>query len=181
MASAEFHGYILLQIRKREWPVDGVPLLAKMNIKLQASQSAAVIITRLLRAESDGSPLRVPVDGRLSRGPIRETLSLLMDAADACMASPWRRLKSCESLFETLLSGVAQMGGLQGNQLLRIFLLRVKSLVLATCAQVRGGLLVITNCIGLLRVQAMKEFRLCNLNYCALFAKSLFAFQWAKE
>lgn len=126
----------LPQIRKREWPVDGMPLLAKMNMKLQISQAAAAVATLLLKAESHGRPSKSPVDGRVLKGPTRETLSLLMDVADACIASPWRRLRSCESLFGTVLSAVSELGALQGKQTLRVILLRIKTLVVSTCAQV---------------------------------------------
>lgn len=116
--------------------MDGMPLLAKMNMKLQISQAAAAVATLLLKAESHGRPSKSPVDGRVLKGPTRETLSLLMDVADACIASPWRRLRSCESLFGTVLSAVSELGALQGKQTLRVILLRIKTLVVSTCAQV---------------------------------------------
>lgn len=116
--------------------MDGMPLLAKMNMKLQISQAAAAVTTLLLKAESHGRPSKSPVDGRVLKGPTRETLSLLMDVADACIASPWRRLRSCESLFGTVLSAVSELGALQGKQTLRVILLRIKTLVVSTCAQV---------------------------------------------
>ncbi|KAG0561044.1 hypothetical protein KC19_9G032800 [Ceratodon purpureus] len=125
----------LLKIRKREWPVDGVPLLAKMNMKLQASQAAATVMTIVLKSESELRPSRSPTDRRSSKSPTQEIVALLLDTADACMASPWRRMKSCECLFGTLLSGVSKSCSSQGNQILRILLLRIKTLVLATCSQ----------------------------------------------
>lgn len=125
----------LLKIRKREWPVDGVPLMAKMNMKLQASQAAAAAIILVLKSESDWRPSRSPTDRRSSKSSTQEIVALLLDTADACMASPWRRMKSCEYLFGTLLSGVSKACSSQGNQILRILLLRIKSLVLATCSQ----------------------------------------------
>lgn len=129
---------LILQIRKREWPVDGVPLLAKMNMKLQASQAAAAVMTIVLKSE--WKPSRSPTDRRSSKSPIHEIVALLLDTADACLASPWRRMRSCEFLFGTLLSGVSKACSSQGNQILRILLLRFKSLVLATCSQVsRSG------------------------------------------
>lgn len=131
-----FCAEFLLQIRKREWPVDGVPLLAKMNMKLQASQAAVAVITILLKPETESRPSRSPSDRRSSRIPTQETLALLLDAADACLLSPWRRMRSCEHLFGTLLSGISKVGASRGNQILRILLLRIKSLVLATCSQV---------------------------------------------
>jgi phosphatidylinositol 4-kinase len=127
---------LFLQIRKREWPVDGVPLMAKMNMKLQASQAAAAAIILVLKSESDWRPSRSPTDRRSSKSSTQEIVALLLDTADACMASPWRRMKSCEYLFGTLLSGVSKACSSQGNQILRILLLRIKSLVLATCSQV---------------------------------------------
>jgi hypothetical protein len=125
------------QIRKRDWPVDGVPLLAKMNVKLQIAQIAAVMQHQLLlKPEYKGRLVRSHSDGRLPKAPIRDTLSLLMDLADACITSPWRRLKSCEVLVGILVSGVAKVGASYGSQMLRILLLRFKTLLLAICGQV---------------------------------------------
>lgn len=126
------------QIRKREWPVDRVPLLAKMNMKLQASQAAAAVITIVWKSESERRPLKSPTDSRSTTSPTQESVVLLLDVADACTASPWRRMRSCECLFGTLLSGVSKACASQENQILRILLLRIKSLVLATCSQVSG-------------------------------------------
>lgn len=128
----------LLKIRKREWPVDIVPLFAKMNMKLQASQAAVTVINILLKSETEGRPSKSPADRRSSRRPTQETLALLLDAADACLLSPWRKMRSCEHLFGTLLYGISTAGASQGNQMLRVLLLRIKSLVLATCSQVEG-------------------------------------------
>ena len=127
---------LLPQIRKREWPMDGMPLLAKMNMKLKTSQAAAAVLSIVLKSESEWKPARSPTDRRSSKSPTQEIMALLLDTADACIASPWRRMKSCEFLFVTLLSGVSKACSSQGNQILRILLLRIKSLVLATCSQV---------------------------------------------
>ncbi|CAM6044662.1 unnamed protein product [Sphagnum compactum] len=127
----------LLRIRKRDWPVDGLSLMAKMNMKLQGTQAATMVIVELLTLSRDEKPLQgqQPVSSLPKALTTKETLSLLMDVADACMGSPWRRLKSSESLFEALLSAVTRVAASQGNKMLKILLLRVKNLVLAACAQ----------------------------------------------
>lgn len=65
-----------------------------------------------------------------------ETLALMIDAAEACLLSVWRKLRICEELFSCLLSGVAQIAIARGGQLLRVLLIRLKPLVLTACAQV---------------------------------------------
>lgn len=126
----------LLQIRKRDWTVDGVPLLAKMNLKLQTAQRACVVQQRFLKPDPNTNLSRSYSNGKLPKTIIRDTHSLLMDVADACIVSPWRRLKSCEALVGSLVSVVAQAGALHGSQMFKIILLRFKGLLLAACAQV---------------------------------------------
>jgi hypothetical protein len=113
--------------------------MAKMNMKLQGTQAATMVIVELLTLSRDEKPLQgqQPVSSLPKALTTKETLSLLMDVADACMGSPWRRLKSSESLFEALLSAVTRVAASQGNTMLKILLLRVKNLILAACAQVQ--------------------------------------------
>lgn len=115
----------LLKIRRRDWPGDGVALKMKMNLKLQACQAASAV---LVKCDLFSNP-----DPKL-RSPLRETLSLLLDAADACIGSLWRKLSQCEQLFDKLLGGVAEVAAADSTQVSRI-LLRIKTLALATCAQ----------------------------------------------
>jgi phosphatidylinositol 4-kinase len=128
----------LLKTRKREWPVEGNTLLSKMSLKLQASEAAVAVIAILLRSETEGRPSKSTVGERTSRSSKQEALVLLLDAAEACLFSLWRRMRSCENLLGTLLSGIAKAGASQGYKMLRVLLLRMKSLVLATCSQAEG-------------------------------------------
>lgn len=75
-------------------------------------------------------------DGKSSKDLLRRTLALLLDAAEACLLSLWRKLKVCEEIFSTLLSGISQIAVSRGGQLLRVLLIPLKPLVLTTCAQV---------------------------------------------
>lgn len=126
------------QIRKREWPVDRLPLLTKMTMKLQASQAAASVITFVWKSGTERGSSNSATKSQSPRDPTLESVALLLDVADACIFSPWRRMRSCECLFGSILSGVSNACASQGNQILRMLLLRIKSLVLATCSQVSG-------------------------------------------
>lgn len=116
-----------LKIRKRDWPEQGVLLKTRINTKLSVCQAAAVVQTKSL--------LLSDLDGKATKTLLRETLALLLDAADACVVSYWRKLRACEELFSSLLSGVVQVAVTSGNQVLRVLLLRLKALVLMTCTQ----------------------------------------------
>ncbi|BBM99420.1 phosphatidylinositol 4-kinase A [Marchantia polymorpha subsp. ruderalis] len=116
----------LLKGRRQDWPADGEDLKIKLELKIRASHGATVLKTRcILLSESDEK----------TKGSLRESFPLLLDAADVCLASPWRKLRSCEELFDALLSGVAQVAIVLGNQIQRSVLLRLKSVILGTCAQ----------------------------------------------
>ncbi|KAG0598394.1 hypothetical protein M758_12G069200 [Ceratodon purpureus] len=127
---------LLLKIRKRDWTVDGVPLLAKMNVKLQTAQLACAVQQRFLKPDMNGNLSKSYSNGKLPKTRIRDTLSLLMDVADASIISPWRRLKTSEALVGYLVAVVAQVGALHGTSMFRILLLRFKALLLSACAQV---------------------------------------------
>ncbi|KAH9313531.1 hypothetical protein KI387_022158, partial [Taxus chinensis] len=116
-----------LKIRKKDWPEQGALLKRRINTKLSVCQAAAVVQTKGL--------LLSDLDGKATKSLLRETLALLLDAADACVVSSWRKLRVCEELFSSLLSGVAQAAVICGSQVLRVLLLRLKALVLMTCAQ----------------------------------------------
>lgn len=102
-------------------------LKAKVNMMFQASQAASVLQIKCITL--------LDSDGKLLKAALRESLPLLMDAADACISSPWRRSKGCEDLFDSLITGVARVAELYRSQMQRI-LLRFKVLVLTACAQV---------------------------------------------
>ncbi|KAF8390317.1 hypothetical protein HHK36_024842 [Tetracentron sinense] len=116
-----------LKIRKRDWTEQGALLKARINTKLSVFQ-AAVHLQIISLASIDS-------DGKSSKRLLLETLALLIDAAEACLLSVWRKLRICEDLFSSLLSGIAQIAVTRGGQLLRVLLIRLKPLVLATCAQ----------------------------------------------
>ena len=108
-----------------------------MNVKLQTAQLACAVQQRFLKPDSHDNMSRSYSNGKLPKTRIRDTLSLLMDVADASIISPWRRLKTSEALVGCLVSVVAQVGALHGTSMFRILLLRFKALLLSACAQVR--------------------------------------------
>lgn len=117
----------ILKLRKLDWPVDGVVLKPKINVKLQVCQAASTVYTK--------SFLLLKLEGKRFRNMLRETLGLLIDAVDACAISPWRRLRACEDFFACVLQNVACAASSCGSQDLKVLLLWLKTLVLATCAQ----------------------------------------------
>lgn len=116
------------QIRKRDWSEQGQLLKARINTKLSVFQATAK-----LKIKSLGS---LDSDGKSSKKLLLSTLLLLVDAAEACLCSVWRKLRICEELFSSLLSGSSQIAITRGGQLLRVLLIHLKPLVLATCSQV---------------------------------------------
>lgn len=75
-------------------------------------------------------------EGKSSKKLLHGALGSLIEAAEACLFSVWRKLRACEELFSCLLLGISQAAVIRGGQLLRVLLIRFKPLVLATCAQV---------------------------------------------
>lgn len=116
-----------LKIRKRDWSEQGQLLKARINTKLSVFQATAKLKIRSL-----GS---LDSDGKSSKKLLLSTLLLLVDAAEACLCSVWRKLRICEELFSSLLSGSSQIAITRGGQLLRVLLIHLKPLVLATCSQ----------------------------------------------
>ncbi|GAV80522.1 PI3_PI4_kinase domain-containing protein/PI3Ka domain-containing protein [Cephalotus follicularis] len=116
-----------LKLRKRDWNEQGPLLKARVNAKLSVYQSAARMKIKSL--------LSLDLDGKTSKRLVLETLALLIDAAEACLLSVWRKLRVCEELFSSLLSGIAQIAVTRGGQPLRVLLIRLKPLVLTACAQ----------------------------------------------
>ncbi|XP_042499214.1 phosphatidylinositol 4-kinase alpha 1-like isoform X2 [Macadamia integrifolia] len=116
-----------LKIRKRDWTEQGSQLKARINTKLSVSRAAAQLQVKTLISHDS--------DGKSSKRLLLEALSLLTDVAEACLLSVWRKLRICEELFSCLLNGVAQIAVTRGGQLLRVLFIRLKPLVLTTCAQ----------------------------------------------
>eukprot|EP00250_Pteridium_aquilinum_P018106 c23946_g1_i1 orf=664-6876(+) len=117
---------LILKQRKSDWPSNG-DAMSKISVKLQVCQAASSVYTK--------SFLTLKLEGKGLKNMLRETLGFLLDAADACAMSRWRRLRACEDLFGRLLLNVASVASLCASQDLKILLLRLKSLVMATCAQ----------------------------------------------
>lgn len=122
------------QIRKRDWTEQGAVLKVRINAKLSVYQAAASLQIK--------SVASLDSDGKSSKRLLLETLALLIDAAEACLLSVWRKLRICEELFSSLLSGIAQIAVTRAGQLLRVLLIRLKPLVLTACAQVFGIILI---------------------------------------
>ncbi|KAK8360278.1 hypothetical protein V6Z12_A04G152600 [Gossypium hirsutum] len=116
-----------LKIRKRDWTEQGPLLKSRVNAKLSVYQAAVRMQIRSLPS--------LEADAKTSKKLVLETLALLIDAAEACIISVWRKLRVCEELFSTLLSGIVQIAVPGGGQPLRILLIRLKPLVLAACMQ----------------------------------------------
>ncbi|KAL0912173.1 hypothetical protein M5K25_018130 [Dendrobium thyrsiflorum] len=116
-----------LKIRKRDWKEQGPQLKAIISAKLSCCQAAIEVQTKGI--------LSLDPDGKASKDALRRTLALLLDAAEACIISSWRRLKICEDLFSSLLYGISQITVSRGGQLLRLLIIPLKPLVLTTCAQ----------------------------------------------
>ncbi|XVE49405.1 hypothetical protein DITRI_Ditri01bG0080200 [Diplodiscus trichospermus] len=116
-----------LKIRKRDWTEQGPLLKSRVNAKLSVYQAAARMQIRSL--------LSLDADAKTTKKLVLETLALLIDAAEACLLSVWRKLRACEELFSSLLSGIAQVAVPRGGQPLRVLLIRLKPLVLAVCMQ----------------------------------------------
>lgn len=116
-----------LKIRKHDWKEHGSSLKARINIKLSVYKAAVK-----LKVRSHVSP---DLDGKSSKKLLHGALALLVEAAEACVYSVWRRLRTCEDLFNTLLDGISKIAFTRGGHLLRVLLIRFKQLVLITCAQ----------------------------------------------
>lgn len=124
-----------VQIRKRDWHEQGSLLKTRINTKLSVYKAAVRLKIRSLSA--------LDSDSRSVKRLVYEAVAILIDAAEACLLSGWRKMKTCEELFSSLLLGVAQIAIARGGQPLRILLIRLKPIVLNVCAQVHFGYLSI--------------------------------------
>ncbi|KAM7474977.1 hypothetical protein LguiB_022220 [Lonicera macranthoides] len=128
IAKEQLHSMLaFLKIRKRDWTEQGSSLKARINTKLSVYQAAAKLQIRSLAS--------LDSDGKSSKRLLHGTLALLIEAAEACLFSVWRKLRICEELFSSLLAGISQIAVTRGGQLLRVLLIRFKPLVLTICAQ----------------------------------------------
>ncbi|GLT98070.1 hypothetical protein SLE2022_155940 [Rubroshorea leprosula] len=116
-----------LKIRKRDWNEQGSLLKARINAKLSLYQAAARMKIKSLAC--------IDADSKTSKRLVLGALALLIDAAESCLLSVWRKLRVCEELFSCLLSGIAQVAVTGGGQPLRVLLIRLKPLVLTACLQ----------------------------------------------
>ncbi|OMO63448.1 hypothetical protein COLO4_32443 [Corchorus olitorius] len=117
-----------LKIRKRDWTEQGPLLKSRINAKLSVYQAAARMqIKSLVSLDA--------ADAKNAKRLVLETIAMLIDAAEACLLSVWRKLRVCEELFSSLLSGAAHVAVNRGGQPLRVLLIRLKPLVFATCMQ----------------------------------------------
>ncbi|KAJ0242191.1 Phosphatidylinositol 3-/4-kinase [Hirschfeldia incana] len=116
-----------LKSRKQEWD-DQDPLLeTRVDAKLLVYQAAAKMKIKSL--------VSLETDGKTYKKLAMETLTLLFDAAEACLTSAWRKMKACEELFISLLSGIAEIAAAKGRCSQHGLFVRLKPLVLAVCAQ----------------------------------------------
>ncbi|XP_027904487.1 phosphatidylinositol 4-kinase alpha 1 isoform X2 [Vigna unguiculata] len=118
---------VFLKIRKRDWHEQGSLLKARINTKLSVYKAAVNLKIKSLSA--------LDSDSRSVKRLVYEAVAILIDAAEACLLSGWRKLRSCEELFDSLLLGVGQIAVARGGQPLRILLIRLKPIVLNVCAQ----------------------------------------------
>ncbi|KAG8364319.1 hypothetical protein BUALT_Bualt19G0116400 [Buddleja alternifolia] len=118
-----------LKTRKRDWSEQGQ--LLRVDRKLFVYQAAARLHIKALSC--------LDAEEKSSKRLLHGALALLIEAAEACLFSAWRKLRACEELFHCLLAGISQAAVARGGQLLRVLLIRFKPLVLATCAQADSG------------------------------------------
>ncbi|PWA36786.1 phosphatidylinositol Kinase, Armadillo-type fold protein [Artemisia annua] len=116
-----------LKIRKNDWTDQGSSLKVRINLKLSVYKAAAKLKVR--------SHVTSDTEGKTSKKLLHGALALLVEAAEACLYSVWRRLRTCEDLFSSLLDGISKIAFSRGGHLLRVLLIRFKQLVLITCAQ----------------------------------------------
>ncbi|XP_071689006.1 phosphatidylinositol 4-kinase alpha 1-like [Rutidosis leptorrhynchoides] len=109
-----------LKIRKHDWTEQGSSLKARINLKLSVYKAAAKLKYR--------SHVISDSDGKLSKKLLHGALALLVEAAEACLYSVWRRMRTCEDLFDTLLDGISKIAFTRGGHLLRVLLIRFKQL-----------------------------------------------------
>ncbi|KAG7573163.1 Armadillo-type fold [Arabidopsis suecica] len=113
--------------------LQSMPAFLKQEPVLKSIVNAKMYVYQAATKMEIESLLSLETDGR--KKIVLEALTLLLDAADACLKSVWRKMKTCEELFGSLLSGIAKLAVATGGQPLRLFLFRLKPMVLAVCVQ----------------------------------------------
>ncbi|CAH8301812.1 unnamed protein product [Eruca vesicaria subsp. sativa] len=114
-----------LKSRRRDWNEQDQLLKTRVDAKLFVYQAAARMKIKSL--------VSLETDGKTYKKLTMETLTLLFDAAEACLTSLWREMKACKELFISLLSGIAAVA--KGRCSPHGMFFRLKPLVLAVCAQ----------------------------------------------
>ncbi|XP_071729991.1 phosphatidylinositol 4-kinase alpha 1-like isoform X2 [Rutidosis leptorrhynchoides] len=116
-----------LKIRKRDWTEQGASLKTRINTKLSVYKAAVKLyVVSIASLDSDG---------KSSKKLLHGALALLVEAAEACVYSVWRKLRICEELFSSLLDGISKIAVTRGGHLLPVLFIRFKLLVIATCSQ----------------------------------------------
>ncbi|KAG9135092.1 hypothetical protein Leryth_011580 [Lithospermum erythrorhizon] len=118
---------IFLKTRKRDWSQQGQLLKAKINANLSVYKAAARLQIKTFAS--------LDLDGKSAKGLLHRSFALLIESAEACLLSVWRKMRVCEELFSALLAGISQAAVARGGQLLHILLIRFKPIVLETCVQ----------------------------------------------
>lgn len=116
-----------LKIRKCDWLEKGESLKVKINAMLAAYQTTARLQIKVLAS--------LDLNGKSSVRLMHEALHFFIEAAEACLFSMWWKLRACEELFSSLLSGIFHAVVAHDSQMLGFLLKRIKPLVLETCAQ----------------------------------------------
>ncbi|KAM3393858.1 hypothetical protein P3S68_002859 [Capsicum galapagoense] len=116
-----------LKIRKCDWLEKGESLKVKINAMLAAYQTTARLQIKVLAS--------LDLNGKSSVRLMHEALHFFIQAAEACLFSMWWKLRACEELFSSLLSGIFHAVVAHDSQMLGFLLKRIKPLVLETCAQ----------------------------------------------
>lgn len=118
---------VFLKTRKRDWSKQGQLLKVKINAKLSVYKAAARLQITTFAS--------IDLDGKSAKGLLHRSFALLIESAEACLLSVWRKLRVCKELFSALLAGISQAAVARGGQLLHILLIRFKPIVLETCVQ----------------------------------------------
>ncbi|KAI8028184.1 Phosphatidylinositol 4-kinase alpha 1 [Camellia lanceoleosa] len=93
-------------LKKNDWNEQGTVLKARINTKLSVFQAAARLKIKSLAS--------LNCDGKSSKKLLLSTLALLVDNAEACLFSVWRKLGTWEELFNSLLSELPKLLSLVG-------------------------------------------------------------------
>lgn len=117
------------QISKRDLSEQGPSLKARIHTRLSIYEALVRLKMKSLAS--------LDPDGKILKKKVEKIYSLLIDAAQACVYSLWRKLKSCEELFASLLSGIAKLAVTREGHRLRALLIPFKHLVVNLCAKVR--------------------------------------------